>query len=137
MTAYDLQVGDGAVVARWTKTPTASSALALREELSAALRAAPSPPALWIVIDTGSTELPAPDARAALQDGARGLFDLSRSVDVVIVGDGLVTMLLRTVLRGMALVTRTRDRMRVHEGVEQAIADRKVGGDLAGMLRHR
>src|SRR5690606_30624465 len=110
----------------------------LFRELMTHLRAAKTPPALWLVIDTGRTEPPPPDARAVLQAGTRELFEYSRSVDVVVEGGGVRLMLMRTLLRGMALVTRTSDRLRVHDGIEQAARtglDAKLVAALRGEAR--
>jgi hypothetical protein len=132
---YELHRLDDALVVRWIATPTRATATALGAELDTALRAARSPLALWIVIDTDRADPPAPDARKVLQETARSLFDLSRSVDLVILGEGLRASLMRTFLRTMALVTRTRDRMHVHEGIDQAARRRSLDARLLATLR--
>lgn len=135
MAGYELRRLDDVFVIRWIGTPTRASVAALGDELGTALRAAKSPPALWIVIDTERSDLPPPDARTALQDGARSLFGLTRSVDLVILGTGLRASLMRTLLRTMAIVARIRDRMHVHEGVEEAARGRTLDPKLVAALR--
>lgn len=79
MAGYELNRTEDAVVVRWIATPTRASATALNRDLAAALGEAPGTRALWIVIDTDRTDMPAPDARAVLQENARSLFELARS----------------------------------------------------------
>lgn len=131
---YELHQLEGDVVVRWIATPTVATATSLRRELDAALRGARSPLGLWIVIDTDRSDLPAPGARAVLQENARELFGLARSVELVLLGEGLRASLMRTGLRAMALVTRTRDRMRVHDGVDQATRGRALDPRLIAAL---
>jgi hypothetical protein len=132
---YELHRLEEALVIRWLATPTRETAVALRAELESALRAAKSPLALWIVIDADRSDLPSPDARAALQRNARELFDLARSVELVLLGEGLRASLMRTFLRTMTLVTRTRDRVHVHDDPDQAVRGRRLDPKLIAALR--
>jgi hypothetical protein len=131
---YETHLLDDAVVVRWVATPTREAVLSLTRELEVALRRSAPPKALWVVIDTDAADPPSRDARAAFQDNMRRVFDLCRSADIVILGQGLRAGLMRTLLRAMALVTRTRDRVHVHDGVEQALLARAPGPQLAAAL---
>ena len=132
---YELHRLEEALVVRWLATPTREAATAVAGELELALRAAKSPPALWIIIDSDRSDLPAPDARTVLQSKARFLFELAGSVDVVMIGEGLRASLMRTFLRTMALVTRTRDRVHVHDDVDQAVRGRGLDPKLVAAIR--
>ena len=132
---YELHRLEEALVVRWVATPTRAMAIALRAELESALRAARSPLALWIVIDPDLSDLPSPDARAALQSHARELFDMAGSVELVLLGEGLRASLLRTFLRTMTLVSRTRDRVHVHDDLDHAVRGRTLDPKLIDALR--
>lgn len=131
--AYEVHALDDALVARWKSTPTAAAVASLRADLVRELQRKQRP--LWIIIDAEETEPPPADVRTALQEGGKELFHLASSVDVLILGSGVRAMLMRTVLRGMALITRTSARLHVHEGVEQAVAQRQPGDVLESVLR--
>lgn len=130
---YEVVALEHVVVARWLRTPTVSDAAGLRADLKRELTRQRRP--IWIVIDAERIEPPPSEVRAELQETGKEIFALATSVDIVILGEGVRAMLMRTVLRGMALITRTSDRLHVHQGVNQAVAARQPDAALEKLLR--
>jgi hypothetical protein len=133
--AYQFHRSGHHAVVRWTATPTVATINRLFTELEAARKAAGVPLVCFVVISTDSVDVPGPEARQVFQARQRDLYEQSASVDILLVGDGLQASLARTTLRAMALVTRTGDRIRIYDSVDEALKGRSVPATIAATLR--
>lgn len=132
---YVLNRSDQFLTIRWIETPSRAAVEELAADFETARRAAGAPIVLVIVIPTDDVDLPPPDARSAFQAKIRGIFEQCASVDVVILGSGIKPSLTRAALRGMAVVTRTSNRVSVHDDVEDVVRSRRLPASIAASLR--
>jgi hypothetical protein len=132
---YQMHRSGHHVVVRWTETPTVAMISQLHTELESARKAAGALLVCFIVIPADDVDLPGSEARQVIQARQRDLYAQSESVDIVLIGDSLRASLIRTTLRAMALVTRTGERLRIHDGAEEALKGRSVPASVAKALR--
>lgn len=133
--AYQLYRSGLHVVIRWEATPTPSAIERLHLDIDAAYKATGAPLVCFVVIPTDDVDLPGAEARRVFQARLKELHERSTSLDVVLIGDSLRASLVRTTLRAMSMVTRTGDRVRIHNGPDEALKGRNVPASVVAALR--
>lgn len=108
---------------RWTATPTLADTEQLVVDARAAREAAGSQLHLLAVIPIRDVDMPSAEVRARMQALLAQLLESFLAIDVVFEGSGVKASLIRTLLRGMALVSRqTSFEYHYHSNIEAALA---------------
>lgn len=112
---------------RWTSPPTLADVKSLARDVAAA-HAALGRPIPFIAIVPSDVGMPETDARDAFNKSLPEVVAHCASIDLVVEGTGVTSMLVRTLVRGMSITLRGQLRTGVHASLDDALAKLAADG---------
>jgi hypothetical protein len=106
---------------RWTATPTLADTDQLVLDAQAARAAAGGQLHLLTVIPIADVDMPSAEVRARMQAQFARLLENFHSVDAVFEGSGVKASLIRTLIRGMVLVSKLSFEYHFHPDIQEAL----------------
>lgn len=110
------------LLVKWTGEPNMPDVQQLGDIVANARRKAERDLLYVALIPAGLKTVPSPEVRTAMTRGLKGAQSCCESIDLILLADGVAGALLRSALRGMAVVTGRGRKIFIHDSPATAIA---------------
>ena len=110
------------LLVKWTGEPNMSDVQHLGDVVADTRRKSKRALLYVALIPARLKAVPSPDVRSAMTRGLKAAQSSCESIDLILLADGVAGGLLRSALRGMAVVTGQRKKIFIHDSPATAIA---------------